>query len=344
MSIQPEFRLLLDYENEIARWRRLTTFLLAIILQLLLAVFVILAPRLFPQTARMLEAEAKPKPQPQATMLYLPRGLLRPPRKPPITNNLSDQNRIAQGKSPVINKNGLRMPYMRGNSHLPEIAGGRHKPTPPPAPPAPKPQPKVMAQGAPPASPAPPAPKPKQQDNQEAQLRLMNVKPTSSAGDPHIQLPDTTPGEAIQQSLRAAAQNPGAGPAVGPGDSAYQLQNINPNFSTAGPIILSDTRGVNFGPYLARVVYIVRRNWYAVIPESARLGQKGRVALVFEIVKDGSVPQLRLLASSGSPPLDRAALASIRASNPFPPLPTQFTGKHLVLEFIYFYNMQPSNY
>ena len=55
MSIQPEFRLLLDYENEIARWRRLTTFLLAVIVQLLLAVFLIVAPRLFPQTARMLE-------------------------------------------------------------------------------------------------------------------------------------------------------------------------------------------------------------------------------------------------------------------------------------------------
>ncbi|HVA00676.1 MAG TPA: TonB family protein [Terriglobia bacterium] len=342
MSIQPEFRLLLDYENEIARWRRLTTFLLAVIVQLLMAVFLVLAPRLFPETARMLALEAKPKPQQQSTMLYFPRDLMRSARKPPNTNNLSDKNRTAQGKSPVIDTHGLRMPYMRGNSHLPEIAGGHHAPTPPPSPPAPKPQPKVEAQAAKPGTPSPPAPK--KEDNQEAQLRLMNVKPPSPTGDTRFQLPSSTPGQEIQQSLRAAAQNPGSGPAMGPGDSGYQLQNINPNFSTAGPIILSDTRGVNFGPYLARVVYIVRRNWYAVIPESARLGEKGRVALVFEIVKDGSVPQLRLLASSGSPPLDTAALASIRASNPFPPLPQQFTGKHLVLEFIYFYNLQPSNY
>ena len=342
MSIQPEFRLLLDYENEIARWRRLTTFLLAVIVQLLMAVFLVLAPRLFPETARMLALEAKPKPQQQSTMLYFPRDLMRSARKPPNTNNLSDKNRTAQGKSPVIDTHGLRMPYMRGNSHLPEIAGGHHAPTPPPSPPAPKPQPKVEAQAAKPGTPSPPAPK--KEDNQEAQLRLMNVKPPSTTGDPKFQLPASTPGQEIQQSLRAAAQNPGSGPAMGPGDSGYQLQNINPNFSTAGPIILSDTSGVNFGPYLARVVYIVRRNWYAVIPESARLGEKGRVALVFEIVKDGSVPQLRLLASSGSPPLDTAALASIRASNPFPPLPQQFTGKHLVLEFIYFYNLQPSNY
>jgi TonB family protein len=98
---------------------------------------------------------------------------------------------------------------------------------------------------------------------------------------------------------------------------------------------------VDFGPYLARIVYIVRRNWYSVIPESARLGEKGRVGIVFEILKDGSVPQLRLVASSGSDPLDRAALAGIRASIPFPPLPEEFTGNHLVLQFIFLYNLAP---
>lgn len=343
MRTDPEFRLLVDYENEIARWRRLTAFLTAVIIQLLMAVFLIMAPRWFPVTARMLKLEAKPKPRQQATLLYLPPALVRPTRKPPKTNNLSDQNRRAQGKSPKVNPNGLHMPYMRGNSRLPGIAGGRHKPSPPPAPPAPKPGPKTMAQAAKPPAPAPPAPKKVPQPQQEAELRLMNVNPHKFKGNSRLRLPDATPGQEIQQSLRAAAQNPNSGPAVGPGDSAYQLQNIHPNFSTSGPIILSDTRGVNFGPYLARVIYIVRRNWYAVIPESARLGEKGRVALVFEILKDGSVPQLRLLASSGSPPLDRAALASIRASNPFPPLPKQFTGKHLVLEFMYFYNMGLSN-
>jgi len=342
MSNQPEFRLLLDYENEIARWRRLTAFLLGIIVELLMAVFVIVAPHLFPATARMLQLEARPKPKQDATLLYFPRDRLRSAKKPPLTNNLSDKNRRAQGPSPKVDKNGLRMPYMRGNSRLPEIAGGHHAPTPPPAPPAAKPEPKTMAQAAKPSPPAPKA-EPKKEENQEAQLRLMDIKPPSTQGDPRITLPSSTPGQQIQRSLQAAIQNPNGGASIGPGDSPYQMQNISPNFSTSGPIILSDTRGVNFGPYLARVVYIVRRNWYSVIPESARLGEKGRVALVFEILKDGSVPQLRLLASSGSSPLDRAALASIRASNPFPPLPAQFTGKHLVLEFIYFYNMQPGN-
>ena len=118
-----------------------------------------------------------------------------------------------------------------------------------------------------------------------------------------------TPGQAIQQSMQDAARggyHPGSG-AGGGGDSNMEFNNLHPNFSTEMPTILSDTRGVDFGPYLARIIYIVRRNWLAVIPESARLGEKGRVGVVFEILKDGSVPQLRMVASSGSDPLDRAA-------------------------------------
>ena len=122
--------------------------------------------------------------------------------------------------------------------------------------------------------------------------------------------------------MQAAARggyHPESG-AGGGGDSNMEFNNLHPNFSTEAPTILSDTRGVDFGPYLARIVYIVRRNWISVIPESARLGEKGRVGVVFEILKDGSVPQLRLVASSGSDPLDRAAVNGIHASVPFPPL------------------------
>ena len=338
MSIQPEFRLLVDLETEVARWRRRTYFLLAVFLQVTFALILIYTPGLFTRLVGVPAVVIQPKERHQEqTMLYLPPDLQRSRKTPPRTNTLSDKNRKAQGESPKVDKNGLHMPYMRGNTRLPEIAGGHHAPTPPPTPPAPKPAPKEMAKAAKPTPPAPPAPK--KEPPEEAQLHLSNVKPPDLSGTPHIRIPSATAGEAIQQSLRAAIQNPNGPGVAGPGDSSAQFQNVKPNFSTSGPIILSDTRGVNFGPYLARVVYIVRRNWYAVIPESARLGEKGRVALVFEIIKDGSVPQLRLLASSGSPALDQAALASIRASNPFPPLPQQFTGNHLVLEFIYFYNL-----
>ena len=46
-----------------------------------------------------------------------------------------------------------------------------------------------------------------------------------------------------------------------------------------------------------------------------------------------------LLADLLSEPLDRAALSGIRGAIPFPPLPEEFTGNHLVLQFIFLYNM-----
>jgi TonB family protein len=331
-TVEPELHLLLELEAEAARWRWRSMFLLSILLHALAALILMVEPQLFRRGARMVGIRMEPRPQQETTFLTMPPDLLKR-KPPPRTNNLSDKNREAQGPSPKINPNGLHMPYIRGNTPLPEIAGGaKAPPSPPPAAASPPPGPKSPGNGE------QATPPPKQQE--EAQLRLMDVpKPSPGGEQSRLQMPYTTPGEAIQQSLRSAARGRATGDIPGPGDSTGQLENLNPNFSTQGPIILSDTRGVDFGPYLARVVYVVRRNWYAVIPESARLGQKGRVSLVFEIVKDGSVPELRLVASSGSNALDQAAIASIRASNPFPPLPAEFTGRHLVLQFNYLYNL-----
>ncbi len=337
MNQEPEINLLLELEGEEVRWRRRTMFLVSVIFHGLLIAFLLVAPDIFRRGAEMMGIAVEPKPKQEMTYLLIPPGLLKKLNQPPPeTDNLSDKNRRAQGRSPMIDPKGLRMPYLRGNTPLPEIAGGG-KPVLPPAPiPTPAP-PRPLSSGAPPAAVAPPAPK--KEENQEARLRLQDVSPPAEgkASDPRLSL--STPGEAIQQSLQAAVRGRSLGSTPGPGDSNSQLNNLNPNFSTEAPIILSDTRGFDFGPYLARIVFTVKRNWYAVIPESARLGQKGRVAIVFEILKDGSVPELRLAGSSGLDPLDRAALAGIRASIPFPPLPEEFTGNHLILQFNFLYNL-----
>jgi TonB family protein len=323
MSTEPELHLILELEQEAALWRRRAMFLLSVVLHGVAVALLLVSPQLFKRGAEMLGIRLEPAPKREATFLWFPPELIQRLKEPPETNNLSDRDRRAQGRSPIISPFGPRMPYSEGNTPLPEIAGGSPPALAPPAAPPPG------------GSAAPPPPESKE----ESRLRLMDVPPAGSGGNGQLRLPRSSPGEAIQQSLEAAARGRAAGPGLGPGDSPAQFQNLNPNFSTEGPLILSDTRGVDFGPYLARVVFNVRRNWYSMIPVAARLGQKGRVAIVFEILKDGSVPELRLVGSSGSDPLDRAAVGSIRASNPFPPLPEEFTGNHLVLQFIFLYNL-----
>jgi TonB family protein len=106
--------------------------------------------------------------------------------------------------------------------------------------------------------------------------------------------------------------------------------------------LLSDPRGVDFKPYLTQILASVKRNWTAVIPESARLGRRGRVIIQFMIARDGSVPKLVIATASGTEALDRAAVAGISATNPFPPLPAEFRGETVRLQFVFLYNM-PAN-
>jgi virginiamycin B lyase len=101
--------------------------------------------------------------------------------------------------------------------------------------------------------------------------------------------------------------------------------------------VLSDTQGVDFGPYLQRVTHDVRQNWYKAIPESAVL-KRGSLAIEFAITKDGKVAGMTLVKVSGDVMLDRAAWAGIIAANPFPPLPSEFGGQYLALRFRFYYN------
>ena len=335
-----DYQPLVELDPEVIKWRRRTMYLSSLILHGLLVLILVFSPDLLRRGKMMMGIPVEVAPKKEFSYLLLPPQLLRRLTEPPPENApLSDQNRRAQGRSPFINPNGLHMPYSLGNTKLPEIAGGGK---PPAAAPTPPPAGGNAAPASPPSN-QPSNPGPAEPKN-DGGLRLEDVKPNAGGGS-GLNLPSLTPGQAIQQSLQSAARagrygsGGGSGNSAGYGEGNSQFSNLEPNFSTEGPIILSDTLGVDFGPYLARIVYIVRRNWYAVIPESARLGEKGRVGIVFEILKNGEVPQLRLVASSGSDPLDRAAIAAIRASIPFPPLPQEFTGNHLVLQFIFLYNM-----
>jgi TonB family protein len=113
----------------------------------------------------------------------------------------------------------------------------------------------------------------------------------------------------------------------------------NPGRAGSRLELLSDPQGVDFKPYLIQVLAAVRRNWFAVIPESVKLGQRGRVVIQFAISRAGSVPKLVISYPSGAEALDRAAVAGISASNPFPPLPAEFRGGEVRLQLSFVYNM-----
>jgi TonB family protein len=102
----------------------------------------------------------------------------------------------------------------------------------------------------------------------------------------------------------------------------------------------TDPQGVDFKPYLSRILAIVRRNWFSVLPDSARMGAlRGRTTIQFEVSRDGSIPKLVIADSSGVQPLDRAAIAGLSMSNPLPPLPPEFKGLSIRLQFSFNYHV-----
>ncbi|MBL8239755.1 MAG: TonB family protein [Bryobacterales bacterium] len=155
------------------------------------------------------------------------------------------------------------------------------------------------------------------------------------------------PNNSVSEATAAVARSrPSGGLMVGDvGDGVGGVgegMNLPPTPGKTGSNLelLSDPQGVDFRPYLIRVLAAVRKNWFAVIPESARMGnQRGRVMVQFAIDRAGAVPKLVISVPSGAQPLDRAAVAGISASNPFPPLPAEFKGEQIRLQFTFSYNM-----
>ena len=146
-----------------------------------------------------------------------------------------------------------------------------------------------------------------------------------------------SPSESIRKALSEGLQQREGG-FVGLGPEG---QVSDPNLNLPYPTILSDTRGVDFGPYFVRTWSKVDQTWRALMPDSVRIGDKGIVTLVFTILKNGDLkpgdPQI--VRSSGKSHFDRAAVGSITGSQPFPPLPGDFSGDFLTLQVTFLYNI-----
>jgi TonB family protein len=157
-----------------------------------------------------------------------------------------------------------------------------------------------------------------------------------SPGQAKIEVPKASVEQAVRDVVHGAGQSK---PVVEDMPEIPQLPTAPA--SPGGRLeLLSDPMGIDFTPYLRQVLARVRLNWFAVIPESARLGNRGVTLLQFVIDRDGQVPKLVIATPSGSQALDKAAVAGISASVPFPPLPAEYKGLAIRLQFAFKYNVK----
>ena len=317
--------LIADLQDDASKSRMREAVWISIILHMIVLFSIKQLPKWLPESSVALLSPAQTIDKNNKDLVYLeqPKDTQRVNERPQ-TDKISDKDRIATSKNPKIDRRVLE----RLANNRREGAAGQN-PQQPFAPPQPR-----VAQAQPQGSP---------QQMAESRSPLQNTNPNATLTQPQTQ-PKPKPNifqthagaaTAVDQAVREAARNRGGiggeyGGGIGTAANA-KMGNVE---------ILSDTMGVDFAPYLERVIHSIREHWYDIIPESARppILKQGNVYIQFVIGKNGEVSGMRLEGPSGDVSLDRAAWGGITGSNPFQPLPQQFSGPYLALRIKFMYN------
>jgi outer membrane biosynthesis protein TonB len=215
---------------------------------------------------------------------------------------------------------------------------------PPPRPSAPAETPKAAPAPAPaitnaappvpaPALPLPSAPQPQPRTTPPVVAEAPTPQPSTR---PNFNANNSAEGS-INDAIRNAARDHsggGYGARSGSGSSPLNMGGVE---------VLSDTQGVDFNPYLRRLLADIYRNWLPLIPEEAKppLSKQGETLVRFTILPDGRIGGMWLDGSTHDDAINRSAWGSITSEGQFPPLPSQFHGPNLELRIHYFVNKEP---
>jgi len=249
------------------------------------------------------------------------------------------QQALVQLNAPVLPHHAVAPPPKIDRGTLAKLRALEPKPAPAPAAPAapapaatePSPTPPPVAtqptQPVPsPALPMPPEPKP----------AVRSAVP--DAPTPQPSRPNFNTGQTASQDMQQAMQG-----SQSAGDDRHVGINGTNRGTAAGSgvDILSDTQGVNFQPYLQRIIRLIYQQWIPLLPEESRppLNKRGTTQIRFTINADGTVAAMHLDGSTHDTALDRAAWGSITGVGQFPPLPKQFRGPNLELRIHYLVNV-----
>jgi TonB family protein len=291
--------------------------LLAINLHALIVIVMLLGPRLpwvqaiIQRQQQELEEKAREELQrqrEQARFVYVKPMLDLPSPKPPPRPELSDQDRQARTMERA-EKPTNPLPFSRGNS--PE-----------------------RMEAAPPSRGKPAETPPKNAD----------ADPSKTPPSPAAESP-----LALERPPEQQRQAETSGPAVGV--IADAIRNVRryaqqENFgnlrggqdSNIGESIQFDTKGVEFGPWLARFVAQVRSNW--MIPQAA-MSMRGHVMITFFVHKDGRITDVTVARPSSVDAFTLSARNAILTSNPTIPLPPEYPDEKAFFTVTFYFNEQP---
>ena len=323
-------------------WRECA--LLSLFTHLLLALLVILGPRLqFVQDAMERRAERLAEAM-EAEQLALRQvfeddapdfifveTLVDPPAAaPPLLADLSDQDRVAQ--SPTQAEDPLNdLPNAEGNSfefvQTPDPAGGFDPLTSLGADAEAEPAPTEPVDGAEDGMPDAPESEDSEADPGEGEGETAPL--LAERGAPSRQRPlGDLPGTILNRALRGLDS-------VARNQSYYNLRGRTDRY---GPDIQFDSKGVDFGSWLRRFRAQIYRNWF--VPYAA-MSMSGNVVLTFNVHKDGRLTDLTVERPSTVDAFTSSAFNAIRGSNPTYPLPPEYPEEHVFFTVTFFFNERP---
>ncbi len=93
-------------------------------------------------------------------------------------------------------------------------------------------------------------------------------------------------------------------------------------------------REPDFGPYIAELQRRIKRNWAPPAADRSK-----RVVTLFTVDRSGRLVSVRIQQSSGTEVADAAAIAAVRNSAPFRPLPAEYRGNTIDVQFIFDYDV-----
>jgi protein TonB len=139
---------------------------------------------------------------------------------------------------------------------------------------------------------------------------------------------DTDRGPTIANTLRDLEQRwQQTGPRGLPAGTGQQM----------GPLYF-DPEGADFTVWVNHFKNEVYRNW--IVPQAAMLGFGGHVDIVFTVHRDGRLTDLKMLKSSGTASLDKAAMNSLLGSRLLA-LPSDYGPRSVTMQVTFFYNEGP---
>ena len=125
----------------------------------------------------------------------------------------------------------------------------------------------------------------------------------------------------------------GGGRFNGPGNSRGNAGNPGPGNPNGAPGI-DAVKEPDFGPYMKELQRRIKMNW-----DPPKGNESKRVVLLFSIARDGRLLNVKVHKSSGLQPADNAAINAVKLTAPFRPLPPEFKGDKVDIQFTFDYTV-----